>query len=89
MNEDYLKELRNSAEDAEIVDDMSSVETAAGVIHYAKVPSMNKFLKRKFLEYSQIEKINSIKHGSNPKAVKARRKRIKTRKLIENEKFIY
>lgn len=81
MNENFLRELKDSAEDAEIVDDMSSVDTAAGVIHYAKVPSMDEFLKRKFLEYSQMEKINSTKHGSNPKAVKARRKKNKNKKI--------
>lgn len=80
MNENFLKELQNSAEDAEIIEDMSSIDTAAGVIHYANVPSMDEFLKRKFLEYSQMEKISSTKHGSNPKAVKARRKKNKNKK---------
>lgn len=80
MNKHYCQELKDSAEDAEIIDGMSSIETAAEVIHYANVPSMDEFLKRKFLEYSQMEKISSSKHGSNPKAVKARRKKNKNKK---------
>lgn len=81
MNEDYLKELRKSAEDAEIVEDgLSKLESSAGTINYANKPNMEEFLKRKFLEYSQMEKNHSTKHGSNPKAVKARRKKNKNKK---------
>lgn len=80
MNEDYLKELRDSAEDAEIVDDMSSVETTAGTINYKNDFDIDEFLKRKFQEYSEINRINSTKRGNNPKAIKARRKKNKNKK---------
>ena len=80
MNLDYLKELRNSAEDAEIIDDMSSVETAAGTINYKNELNIDEFLKRKFQEYSQMDKNNSTKKGNNPKAIKARRKKNKNKK---------
>lgn len=77
MNEHYLQELKESAEDAEIVDNMINVESTANTINHEK---MEEFLKRKFLEYSKMEKINSTKRGINPKAVKARRKKNKNKK---------
>lgn len=77
MNEDYLRELKESAEDAEIIDNMINVESTANTINHEE---MEEFLKRKFLEYSKMEKINSTKRGSNPKAIKARRKKNKNKK---------
>ena len=77
MNEDYLRELKESAEDAEIVDNMINVEATANNINHEE---MEEFLKRKFLEYSKMEKINSTKKGNNPKAIKARRKKNKNKK---------
>lgn len=77
MNEDYLRELKESAEDAEIVDNMINVESTANTINHEE---MEEFLKRKFLEYSKMEKINSTKRGNNPKAIKARRKKNKNKK---------
>ena len=41
---------------------------------------IEKFLKRKFLEYFQENKSNSTKRGNNPKAIKARRKKNKNKK---------
>ncbi len=81
MNLDYLKELRESAEDAEIIEDnMSSVETTAGSIYYNNDFNIEELIKRKFQEYSQENKSNSTKRGNNPKAIKARRKKNKNKK---------
>lgn len=81
MNEEFLRELRNSAEDAEIVEnDIYSIETAAGTINYKNDFNMEEFLKRKFQEYSDMNKSNSTKKGNNPKAIKARRKKNKNKK---------
>lgn len=81
MNENFLRELQDSAEDAEIVEDnMSSVDTAAGTINYKNDFDIDEFLKRKFQEYSNMNRSNSTKRGCNPKAIKARRKKNKNKK---------
>ena len=81
MNENFLRELRDSAEDAEIVEsNMSSVETTAGTIYYDNDINIEELLKRKFQEYSEMNRSNSTKRGNNPKAVKARRKKNKNKK---------
>lgn len=80
MNEDFLRELQDSAEDVEIIDGVSSIETAAGTINYKNDYNINEFLKRKFKEYSDMNRNNSTKKGNNPKAIKARRKKNKNKK---------
>lgn len=81
MNEDYLRELRESVEDAEIIEDnISSVETTAGTINYKNDFDIDEFLKRKFQEYSDMNRSNSTKRGNNPKVIKARRKKNKNKK---------
>lgn len=78
MNEDYLKELKELAEDAEIIpNNTNDGETTAGIMYYE---NMEEFLKRKFLTYSQMDKNNSTKKGNNPKVIKARRKKNKNKK---------
>ena len=78
MNEHFLRELKESAEDTEIIENnMINVEDTANNIDYGEI---EEFLKRKFLEYSQENKSNSTKRGNNPKAIKARRKKNKNKK---------
>lgn len=80
MNENFLRELRDSAEDAEIIDNMSSIDTAAETINHKNDFDIDEFIKRKFQEYSEMNRSNSTKRGNNPKAIKARRKKNKNKK---------
>lgn len=80
MNENFLRELRDSAEDAEIIDNVSSVDTAAETIYYNNDDNIEELLKRKFQEYSDMNRSNSTKRGNNPKVIKARRKKNKNKK---------
>lgn len=92
MNEDFLRELKDSAEDAEIIEDsMSSVETTAGTINYSN--ALMDYFSSSDLDPKTIEIIkcleekrfnkqysHSTKRGNNPKAIKARRKKNKNKK---------
>ena len=78
MNEHYLQELKELAEDAEIIPNNTiDSEATAGIMYYE---NMEEFLKRKFLEYSPMNKTNSTKKGNNPKVIKTRRKKNKNKK---------
>ena len=77
MNEHYLKELKESAEDAEIIDNAINVKSNANTFSNEEI---EEFIKRKFLAYSKMDKNNSTKKGNNPKVIKARRKKNKNKK---------